>query len=68
MAMTVRLPADLDARLEQLAAARHTSKHALLLEAADRLVRQGDRRAEIAAAIDFVATHDAELLIRLEDA
>src|SRR5690606_9181653 len=35
MAMNVRLPEELDQRLGELAARRHTSKHALLIQAAD---------------------------------
>ncbi|MBN9177429.1 MAG: ribbon-helix-helix protein, CopG family [Microbacterium sp.] len=66
--MTLRLPEDLDARLEELAASRHISKHALLLQAAEAMVARDGRRAEILGAVDFVRTHDAELLQRLEDA
>jgi predicted transcriptional regulator len=68
MAMTVRIPEELDRRLEALAAAEHTSKHALLLQAAQLIVDRHGRRAEISDAIDFVTTHDAELLDRLADA
>jgi predicted transcriptional regulator len=68
MAMTVRLPEDIDARLTELAARRHTSKHALLIEAADRFVTDTSRAQQVDAAIDFVLENDAELLERLEDA
>lgn len=68
MAMTLRIPEELDAQLEALAAAQHTSKHALLLQAAEAMVARGSRRGEMLGAIDFVRTHDAELLVRLEDA
>ena len=36
MAMTVRLPEELDAQLDEIARSRHTSKHAILIEAATR--------------------------------
>ncbi|WEK61287.1 MAG: ribbon-helix-helix protein, CopG family [Candidatus Microbacterium colombiense] len=68
MAMTVRLPEDLDAQLGELAARRHTSKHALLIEAADRFVRDSSRTAEVNSAVDFVLSNDRVLLERLEDA
>jgi predicted transcriptional regulator len=68
MAMTVRLPEELDAQLEALAAAEHVSKHALLIQAAQSLVERRGRREQIMGAIDFVRTHDAVLLERLEDA
>lgn len=68
MAMTLRLPEELDAQLEAISAVEHTSKHALLLQAAEALVAGRGRRSELLGAIDFVRTHDAELLQRLEDA
>ncbi|GAB3603343.1 ribbon-helix-helix protein, CopG family [Microbacterium aureliae] len=68
MAMTLRLPEELDRRLEEIAAAEHISKHALLLQAAQMIVERRGRRSEIAEAIEFVVSHDAELLDRLADA
>ena len=68
MAMTVRIPEELDIRLEAVAVAQHTSKHALLLQAAELIVERAERRAEVAGAIDFVVSHDAVLLERLADA
>lgn len=68
MAMTLRLPEDLDRKLETLAAEQHISKHALLIQAAEAIVARSGRRGEILGAIDFVRTHDAELLQRLEGA
>ncbi|QAY61735.1 ribbon-helix-helix protein, CopG family [Microbacterium protaetiae] len=66
--MTVRLPAELDAKLEEIAAAEHVSKHALLLQGAQLIAARRDRGAQIAEAVDFVRAHDAELLERLADA
>ena len=68
MAMTVRLPAELDARLGELARQRHTSKHALLLEAADRFAASEDKTARVLAAVDEVTAEYADALRRLEDA
>ena len=66
--MTVRLPEELDSALEAIARARHTSKHALLVEAAGDAVARYSRREEIKSGLDFVLNHDADLLKRLEDA
>lgn len=63
MAMNLRVPEDLDRRLEQLAAEEHTSKSALLLQGAELVLQR-----HIAAGLDFVMSHDAELLTRLEEA
>lgn len=68
MAMTLRIPEELDRQLEEIAAAEHVSKHALLLQAAQQIVERRDRRAQIAGAVDFVLSHDAALLERLADA
>ena len=66
--MTVRLPEDLDRALDAIAAARHTSKHAMLIEAADRFVRQESKTDRVLAAIDEIGVEYAEALQRLEDA
>ncbi|VXA95009.1 conserved hypothetical protein [Microbacterium sp. 8M] len=68
MAMTVRIPAELDAQLSELAARRHTSKHALLIEAADRFVREEVTTAEAVSIALGVADRYAELIAKLEDA
>ncbi|GGF27693.1 hypothetical protein GCM10011399_21230 [Subtercola lobariae] len=68
MAMTVRLPQELDRQLDELAAREHMSKHALLLQGAELVVRARSRREDINRGMDFVLQHDAELLRRLEDA
>ena len=68
MAINVRIPEELDRQLEELAAAQHVSKHALLLQGATLVVDRYSRRNEIESGLQFVLTHDAELLQRLEDA
>lgn len=68
MAMNLRVPEDLNRRLEKLAAEEHTSKSALLLQGAELVLQRHARRREISEGLDFVMSHDAELLKRLEDA
>jgi predicted transcriptional regulator len=68
MAMTLRIPEELDHQLDELAASEHMSKHALLLQGAQMIVRARSRREDVSRGIDFVLDHDAELLKRLEDA
>jgi predicted transcriptional regulator len=68
MAINLRIPAELDARLEELATREHTSKHALILQGVEGLVRDRGRRDEIDRAVDYVLDHDAQLLTKLADA
>ena len=68
MAMTVRLPQQIDSALEAIARQRHTSKHALLVEAADRFARQESKTERVLASVDETNGDYAELLKRLEDA
>jgi predicted transcriptional regulator len=68
MAMTVRLPEELDAKLEELARSRHTSKHAILIEAADRFVAQQTKTDRVLSAIDEIGQQYADAIKRLEDA
>lgn len=66
--MNLRIPEELDRRLDALAAEEHTSKSALLLQGAEMVLQRHRRRREIGQGVDFVVSHDAELLTRLEDA
>ncbi len=68
MALTLRLPEELDRKLEAIAAARHTSKHALLIEAADRFARTESKTERALAAVDEISVQYADTLKRLEDA
>ena len=68
MAMNLRIPADMDQQLDELAAREHVSKHSILLQGAELMLKRSARRAEIESGIDFVMDHDGELLQRLADA
>jgi hypothetical protein len=68
MAMNLRVPEELDRRLEQLAVEEHTSKSALLLQGAELVLQRHRRSRDIGEGLDFVMSHDAVLLTRLEDA
>ncbi|MGY2746990.1 ribbon-helix-helix protein, CopG family [Arthrobacter sp. UYCu723] len=68
MAMNLRVPEDLDRRLDELAAEEHTSKSALLLQGAELVLQRHRRSRDVSAGMAFVMNHDAELLKRLEDA
>ncbi len=68
MALNVRLPDDLDAQLQKVADAENVSKNALLLRGARLVVERAHRRGEIDSGLDFVLSHDEELLRRLADA
>ncbi|QNE16408.1 hypothetical protein FYJ92_08090 [Pseudarthrobacter sp. NBSH8] len=66
--MNLRVPAELDRRLDLLADEEHTSKSALLLQGAELVLQRHRSRRDISEGLDFVMSHDAELLTRLEDA
>ncbi|MCU6481534.1 ribbon-helix-helix protein, CopG family [Arthrobacter sp. A2-55] len=66
--MNLRIPDEMDQRLDALAAEQHISKSALLLQGAELVLRRAGRRQDIHDSFDFVMTHDAGLMKRLEDA
>jgi len=73
MASSVSLPEEPDRQLEAAAAAAaaaaaHVSKNSLLAQDAVTVVERHARRQEIGDGLDFVVSHDSELLNRLEDA
>ncbi|WP_404436535.1 ribbon-helix-helix domain-containing protein [Microbacterium aerolatum] len=68
MAMNVRLPEELDDKLEAIARARHMSKHAVLIEAAERFVSSESKTSRVLTAIDEISDRYAETIRRLEDA
>ena len=68
MAMTVRLPPELDAQLQKIADARHTSKHALVLQAVEEHVRREAKTRRVLESLDETSRDYAEAIKRLEDA
>ena len=68
MAKKVRAPEDPDRRLDKLAAEGHASKSAPQLQGAEMVLQRDARRREISEGLDFVMSHDAELLTGLHDA
>ena len=67
MAMTVRFSTELDEQLQKIADARHTSKHALVLQAVEVLVKTETKTDRVMASVERTLVRDAELLARLED-
>jgi predicted transcriptional regulator len=68
MAMTVRFSPELDKQLQEIADARHTSKHALVLQAVEGFVRTETIDSRVMASVDRTLKRDSELLAWLEDA
>ena len=68
MAMTIRLSPELDEKLQKVADARHTSKHALVLQAVEEFVITESKTDQVMASVERTLVRDAELLERLEDA
>lgn len=68
MAMTIRLPADLDARLDALAEQTHTSKHAVVVQAVEAHIDRQLKTAAVIESLDETSRDYAELIRRLEDA
>ncbi|WP_312169177.1 ribbon-helix-helix protein, CopG family [Microbacterium sp.] len=68
MAMTVRLPEELDAQLEEIARTRHISKHAVIIEAATRFANSETKTQRVLSIAEEVAERYAVALTRLEDA
>jgi predicted transcriptional regulator len=68
MAMNVRLPEELDRKLETIARERHVSKHAVLIEAAERFVSTESKTSRVLSAVDEIGERYAATITRLEDA
>jgi len=65
MAMTLRLPADLDEQLQRLAEAQGLSKQQLLVRAAREFLTRETRTARTLANADRIMRENAGLLDRL---
>jgi predicted transcriptional regulator len=68
MAMTVRFTPEMDAALQRVADATHTSKHSVVLRAVEEMVVAESKREQVLASVERTIVRDAELLARLEDA
>ena len=68
MAMTLRFPPELDAALQKIADARHTSKSALVLGALEAFVISETKADQVMASVERTLARDSDLLTRLEDA
>lgn len=68
MAMTVRFTPEMDAALQRVADATHTSKHSVVLRAVEEMVLAESKREQVMASVERTIVRDAELLARLEDA
>ncbi|MHB1171578.1 MAG: ribbon-helix-helix domain-containing protein [Lacisediminihabitans sp.] len=68
MAMTVRFPLELDEQLQKIADSRHTSKHALVLQAVEEHIMRELKTRRVLESIDETSADYAELIKRLEDA
>ncbi len=68
MAMTLRLTPEQDARLEALAKALGVSKQQAVLMAIENFDADRVRKKLLTNAMNFVLTHDRELMERLADA
>ncbi len=68
MAMTVRFTPEMDAALQRVADATHTSKHSVVLRAVEEMVVAELKRERVMASVERTIVRDAELLARLEDA
>ena len=68
MAMTLRLPEELDKQLEEIARERHVSKHSVLIEAATRFVSTESKTDRVLRTMDEVTQQYAEAIKKLEDA
>ena len=68
MAMTVRFSPEVDARLQQLADARHTSKHSLVLQAVEGFLETTSKTERVLESLAETSRDYAETIRRLEDA
>ena len=68
MAMTLRLTPEEEQILERLALQLGTSKQKALIEAMKMIEQQSAKKRKLDDALQFVLTHDKELMQRLADA
>ena len=68
MAMTLRLTDEEEVILDRLAKQLNMSKQKALIEAMKLVERESLKKRRLKEALDYVLTHDKELLERLADA
>jgi hydrogenase maturation factor HypF (carbamoyltransferase family) len=68
MAMTLRFTEEEELILERLAKQLNLSKQKALIEAMKLVEKESLKKRRLREALDFVLTHDKELLERLADA
>ncbi|WP_033227718.1 hypothetical protein [Nesterenkonia sp. F] len=68
MAMTLRLPEELEKQLEEIASRKHISKHALITQSVERLVRSEDEQQQVDEAVDYAFERYGDVIERLADA
>ncbi len=68
MAMTLRIPEQLDAQLAEIAESRHVSKHALVIELIRQFTAEEAKTRETVLLTKEILGEYSELFTRLEDA
>ncbi|WP_229503413.1 CopG family ribbon-helix-helix protein [Nesterenkonia sedimenti] len=68
MAMTLRLPEELDKKIEEIAERRHISKHALIAQSVEQFVREDEERRQVDEAFDYAFERYGKVIERLADA
>ncbi|CAN5541358.1 hypothetical protein BH23ACT7_BH23ACT7_03160 [soil metagenome] len=68
MAMTIRLTAEQESRLQALATAHHAPKATILKQALDEKFEREAHRTRVREAAEFFRQRDTSLLERLADA
>lgn len=68
MAMTLRFPPELDAALQRIADAKHTSKHSIVLRALEEFMGREEKNQRVLSSLDETSRDYAETITRLEDA
>lgn len=67
MALTLRIPEELDHQLTELADSENVSKHSLVLESVRALIAEREHLKMVKEGLNYALTHDAETLERLAD-
>lgn len=68
MAMNLRIPEELDALLDEVAKAEHTSKNAVVLRGVKMVLEDHHRNVVRESTLSRVLDEDADLMRRLADA